>query len=751
MLLLGLGLLGALLSMIRRLRRTDGVQRQQLRLIAASAGLVAGGFAVLLTVQILNGGRQTWASSMPLFVSYFCMPILFAVAVLRFRLYDIEVILNRTLVVALGTAFAGVGYTALVVTVGQAVDTRAGGFWVSILATALVALAFQPLRRGVVRAANRLAFGPRAKPYEALTDFGRRLSQTPSAETLLLAAAEAACRSVSATSTTAVLEMAGEAPVSVTWPPGTQPSATSHVVDVTEDETTLGRLQVSLPPGRPLSEADHRLLGELAEQSAVAFRNVALERGLAAEVASLDDAARALAESRRRLVVAEDTARRRLEEELRRRVLPRLEPMPAQIRSLAAAPLSGEGCAEVERLVAETNTALEALRDLTRGVFPTVLEGSGLAAALGSRHGAAPAPALLHVGAGADARLPAHVETAAYASYRAAAATTDSPLEVTMELEHGTPDELVLTLVGLDPALLDARGAPTAWRRPVARCTWRGPASRSGSPSRHRRRRSTRGRDARSTSAGHPACAPATGPHPVASPYSGAMTVRVVFADDNYLVREGVAGLLTETPDIDLVETVADPDALHRAVATHRPDAVLTDIRMPPSFTTEGIVAAKRIRAEFPSTGVVVLSQYIEEEYAFDLLSDGVEGLGYLLKERVTQVDELVRALHAVADGGSALDPKVVEGLLARKSGQASSPLLGLTDRELEVLQQVATGLSNAATAKTLFMSERAVEKHISSVFQKLGLVHESDMNRRVMAVLAFLDATGGPGATPVR
>lgn len=457
-LLLGLGLLGALLSMITRLRRADGVQRQQLRLIAASAGLVAGGFAVLLTVQILNGGRQTWASSLPLFVSYFCMPILFAVAVLRFRLYDIEVILNRTLVVALGTAFAGVGYTALVVTVGQAVDTRTGGFWVSILATALVALAFQPVRRGVVRSANRLAFGPRAKPYEALSDFGRRLSQTPSAETLLLAAAEAACRSVSATSTTAVLEMAGEAPVSVTWPPGTQPSARPHVVDVTEDETTLGRLQVSLPPGRPLSEADHRLLGELAEQSAVAFRNVALERGLAAEVASLDDTARALAESRRRLVVAEDTARRRLEEELRRRVLPRLEPMPARIRSLAAAPLSGERCVEVERLVAETNTALEALRDLTRGVFPTVLEGSGLAAALGSRHGAAPAPALLHVGAGADGRLPAPVETAAYASYRAAAATTDSPLEVTLALEHGTPDELVLTMVGLDPALLDAQG-----------------------------------------------------------------------------------------------------------------------------------------------------------------------------------------------------------------------------------------------------------------------------------------------------
>jgi DNA-binding NarL/FixJ family response regulator len=171
---------------------------------------------------------------------------------------------------------------------------------------------------------------------------------------------------------------------------------------------------------------------------------------------------------------------------------------------------------------------------------------------------------------------------------------------------------------------------------------------------------------------------------------------------------------------------------------------VLTDIRMPPSFTTEGITAAKRIRAEHPETGVVVLSQYVEEDYAFELLAAGVAGMGYLLKERVSQVDDLVRALHEVARGGSALDPLVVERLLARKAQESSSALLGLTPREHEVLQEVATGRSNAATAAVLFMSERAVEKHIGSVFQKLGLGPESETNRRVMAVLAFLEATGG-------
>ena len=225
------------------------------------------------------------------------------------------------------------------------------------------------------------------------------------------------------------------------------------------------------------------------------------------------------------------------------------------------------------------------------------------------------------------------------------------------------------------------------------------------------------------------------------------MAVRVVLAEDNYLVREGVAALLAETAEVELVEAVADPEALHRAVALHRPDAVLTDIRMPPTFTTEGIDAAKRIRADFPGTGVVVLSQYVEADDALELLADGVEGRGYLLKERVSDLDELVRALQDVARGGSALDPKVVERLLTRNSTMGSSALATLTDRELEVLREVATGRSNVATAKALFMSERAVEKHIGSVFGKLGLSNESDVNRRVMAVLAFVEATGGPSA----
>jgi DNA-binding NarL/FixJ family response regulator len=220
------------------------------------------------------------------------------------------------------------------------------------------------------------------------------------------------------------------------------------------------------------------------------------------------------------------------------------------------------------------------------------------------------------------------------------------------------------------------------------------------------------------------------------------MVLRVVLADDNYLVREGVAALLAEVDEIELVDSVPDSQALLRSVREHQPDAVLTDIRMPPTHTTEGIDAAKQIRVEHPSIGVVVLSQYVEEDYALALLADGVEGLGYLLKERVSDIDELVRALNDVARGGSALDPKVVEGLMTRTSADASSPLRGLTEKERTVLEQMATGRTNSRIAQTLYMSERSVEKHISAVFLKLGLVDEGETNRRVMAVLTFVDAT---------
>jgi DNA-binding NarL/FixJ family response regulator len=223
------------------------------------------------------------------------------------------------------------------------------------------------------------------------------------------------------------------------------------------------------------------------------------------------------------------------------------------------------------------------------------------------------------------------------------------------------------------------------------------------------------------------------------------VTLRLVFADDSYLVRAGTAALL-EAGGVTVVAAVADGPSLVAAVDRYAPDAVLTDIRMPPTWTTEGIDAAQQIRRTHPRTGVVVLSQYVDERYAVELLREGLGGVGYLLKERVAQLDELVSALVSVAAGGSVLDPVVVESLLSRRTSATASPLESLSPRELDVLRTMATGQSNHAIGKTLYLSERAVEKNINGIFGKLGLSQETDVNRRVRAVITYLEALGGTG-----
>ncbi len=214
--------------------------------------------------------------------------------------------------------------------------------------------------------------------------------------------------------------------------------------------------------------------------------------------------------------------------------------------------------------------------------------------------------------------------------------------------------------------------------------------------------------------------------------------VRVAFAEDSFLVREGTAALLREVAGIELVAAVADVAALLDVLDVTDVDVVITDIRMPPTNTNEGIVAARQLRATYPGLGILVLSQHLRDDYVTDLLADGAEYLGYLLKERVASLHELQRALHLVAEGGSALDPLVIQRLVA--AGTATRTELDeLTEREREVLDHMAQGKNNASIARSLFLTERAVEKHINSLFHKLGLSEETDIHRRVMAVLAFL------------
>jgi hypothetical protein len=423
-LLISAGLLASVVSMVLRLRRSRGEARQQVRLIALAAALVAVGLVNLFVVQLVNGGAQTWAASLPLFIAYVLLIALFGIAVLRYRLYDVEVILNRTLVVVIGAAFAAIGYTTLVVLVGRRVGQGTDGVWLSLLATALVAVAFQPLRRQVIRLADRLAYGSRAKPYEALSSFSHRIAVAPSPETLLRAVADAAGRAVSAQGAAAVLHAPG-AEVSSAVTGTADADADAHEVPVRHGREQLGSIRVWLRRGAQVHASDQRLLEALADQTAVVFRNVGLQGRLAAHVADLDRTTEELARSRSRIIEADDAARRTMEAAISRDVLPHLIAVPAGITRAREANAASLERTSLERTGLErtglddrvdaTNTALEALRDLTRGLFPTQLARSGLEPSLRSHLARSGLGGALHVDPTVSGRRFVHpVEAAVY-------------------------------------------------------------------------------------------------------------------------------------------------------------------------------------------------------------------------------------------------------------------------------------------------------------------------------------------------
>ena len=229
---------------------------------------------------------------------------------------------------------------------------------------------------------------------------------------------------------------------------------------------------------------------------------------------------------------------------------------------------------------------------------------------------------------------------------------------------------------------------------------------------------------------------------PSQPPGRTAEPIRVALAEDSYIVREGIEQILATVPEVEIVASCGDMDTLLSAVERLDPAVVLADIRMPPTQTDEGIRIARQLRPEHPQTGVVILSQYAEPRYVLQLLDAGFEGRAYLLKERVHNRAELVSAIRAVADGGSVIDPKVVTILVQARTRAEQSPLARLTPRELELLTAVAEGKSNAAIGEAYTLTKRAVEKHVTRIFLKLGLTHEGEsdeVSKRVMAVLMFL------------
>src|SRR3954470_10100924 len=423
-------LIASTVCLVIRLRRAQGDTRRQLLWVTASAALLAGAFVWFLVFQKLNSNQKTDTSVVLLYIAYLSLPICIAVAVLRHRLLDIDVIVNRALVVFLATALVGVAYVLLVVALGSILGGHVG-FWGSLLATAVVAIAFQPARRRIVRIADRLAFGASAEPYDALAEFSRRLGDSPDPSDLLPAVAEAAANAVGARRAVVTLALPSAADRFVTWPAdsaaGAGPTAD---IPITDHDEVLGSLRVEMTPGRSVRSRDTALLTDLADQAAVAFRNARLSAELSYRVVELDEQSRTLVESRHRLITAGDAERSRLERAVTREVAPHLADLPEELDRLAD---GGPVTAEVVRpLRAHAEAALESLREITRGVYPAQLGRTGLEPALRSLLARRDDTTLTVVGNGELPRSDARLEAAAYFCVAEAVRDLGGPVEVSL-------------------------------------------------------------------------------------------------------------------------------------------------------------------------------------------------------------------------------------------------------------------------------------------------------------------------------
>jgi signal transduction histidine kinase len=442
-LLITLGLIASAVSLVVRLRRSRDDERRQLLWIASSAAFLALGVVVILVVPRMTGVEGTWLAGLPLRLAQVAVPLCVAVAVLRHRLLEIDLIVNRALVLALATGLVAVGYVFVVVTVGLAVGEGTGGFWPSLLATAVVALAFQPLRRRVVGVADRLAFGAAAAPYEALADFSRRLGESPDPSTLLPSVADAAGHAVNASWVVVVLNVGVGPDLTAVWPPLAADDLTASRVEmpVLDQGERLGSITVAMPPGRPLRPREQRLLADLADQAGLAFRNARLTAELSGEVQQLDRRTRELSESRRRLISADDEERRRLERAIARQVILHLDPLPSRLQELSSSgshASNGLDASLLVPLVEALNTALEALREITRGVFPAQLARSGLPTALSSLlTRTANGQRLVVEDSAARRRFAPRVEAATYFCVAEATRALGDPVLVMLEVDDG--------------------------------------------------------------------------------------------------------------------------------------------------------------------------------------------------------------------------------------------------------------------------------------------------------------------------
>lgn len=449
-------LLAGAVSLASRLRRAVGEVRAQLLWVSAPAVVLAVSALALVGIQAVMGTVGTWVDGGAVeavlytlfFVGWAGLPVCAGIAVLRHRLFDIDVVVSRAVVLAVTTAFVAVAYVTVVVLIGGVLGSSAGGFWSSLTAMAVAALAFQPLRRRVLRLADRMAYGPRAVPYEALADLAARLPRAPTPDQLLAGTAAAVGEALTAQRTTAVLQLAEGQSLESVWLPAAGPRrrlvASGVEVAVRDRGELLGSITVDVPAGRQLRPAERRLLEDLSDQAAPAFRNARLEVELAASVAALDRRTSELAGSRRRIIAARDAERRLLEQTIATDVLPELADLPDRLAAAAAALTGGRPAPDLQPFITRATDALEHLRELSHGVFPVQLARSGLGPALRSLAARARPPAVVDIDEAAEGRRPpAGVETALYLCASRALRAATGRLEIQLRERDG---ELVLEL-----------------------------------------------------------------------------------------------------------------------------------------------------------------------------------------------------------------------------------------------------------------------------------------------------------------
>jgi len=453
-LLIAAGLIASAVSLVLRLRRARDDERRQILWIASSAAFLALGVVIILVVPRVLGEEGTWVAGLPLRLAQLSVPLCVAVAVLRHRLLEIDLIVNRAVLVALATGVVAIGYVAVVVLIGSTVGVGAGGFWPSLFATAVVAMAFQPLRHRVVLLADRLAFGAAAAPYEALADFSRRLGDHSDPGKVLSAVAEAAAQAVHADPAAVSVQMEAGRDWESEWPPVGYDAAASRIaIPVMDRRERLGSITVELASGHRLRSRDHRLLADLADQAGMAFRNAQMTAELAAEVDQLSRHTDELVESRARLISAADAERSRVERAITRQVIPHLAPLPEQLcllsqpDPLAPGPLDAT---QLAPLLASMNAAMQSLREITRGVFPAQLARSGLPTALGSllaRPGVTGTQRLTVEESARGRRFDPRVEAATYFCVAEATRAFEHPVAVVLSV-HG--NQLHLSVSGTD-------------------------------------------------------------------------------------------------------------------------------------------------------------------------------------------------------------------------------------------------------------------------------------------------------------